>query len=598
MKLKRPPRNSKTVSRKGLRRKLRSISKRRDRMRKPNLSKKQKANLKEELRVLGERPALRPTQLEGIRFLKENNYNAIIADSMGTGKTAQALCAVAQDAKKLFPCLVICPSSVVWNWRREAYFWIRSSVRVHVVEGMSDTFPSQTPHYTIVSWDLLHHRIEELSKIPFKSIVADEAHYAKNPQSLRTQALMSLDVPHKILMTGTPLINEKAELDTLRMIIGNSEAPMIRRLLEDVAPEIPPKTRVMLPVSPSEDLIQEYEEASKDFGGWLDAYLHKVYGAQSSLIDEKIESAMSQEFLVKMSYLRRIVGRAKIPACADWVYRMNKKGEGVVVFGEHHDVLDLFCEALRKLKIGHVRIDGSTGRVERQLAIDNFQRGSINCFIGSRASIEGITLTRATNLAFLERFYTPASEEQAEDRIRRIGQTKATTIWYMVAKDTIDERIYDIVERKRRIISKHIGVEDIEEKEVFQEYDLWKRRSQLQSIGKKLKDYPSVAAPLPTLPDPKYVRGILFGVDSWSIPQVLKGIRSKGFKMLSMDSKESRVFISTKVPEAFQKGSVRFVEVAQDLTCIVGKPVTSDKARMRNYRQGIKRRKKIRPPSR
>ena len=165
MKLKRPPRNSKTVSRKGLRRKLRSISKRRDRMRKPNLSKKQKANLKEELRVLGERPALRPTQLEGIRFLKENNYNAIIADSMGTGKTAQALCAVAQDAKKLFPCLVICPSSVVWNWRRKHIFgfdlrcgctlWrecpIHSLHRLHTIpscHGISFTIESKScPRY-------------------------------------------------------------------------------------------------------------------------------------------------------------------------------------------------------------------------------------------------------------------------------------------------------------------------------------------------------------------------------------------------------------------------------------------------------------------
>ena len=593
--MRRPPRNSKSVSRTSIRSRMRKLARKRRKSKKPSLSKKQKANLKEELRILGDRPSLRPTQIEGIEFLRKNNYNAIIADSMGTGKTAQALCAVAQNAKNLFPCLVICPSSVVWNWRRETYFWIRSSVKVHVVEGMIDTLPQQDPHYTIVSWDLLHYRIEDLRKIPFKCIIADEAHYAKNPNSLRTKALLSLDVDHKILMTGTPLINEKCELETLKMIIGDTDAPMIRRMLEDVAPEIPPKTRVMLPVVPSPELMVEYQEASKHFDEWIDAYLHKVYGKQSAIIEEKIESALSQEFLVKMSYLRRIVGRSKIPACADWVYRMNKKGESVVVFGEHHDVLDLLCEALRKLKIGHVRIDGSTGRVERQLAIDNFQRGAIKCFIGSRASIEGITLTRATNLAFLERFYTPASEEQAEDRIRRIGQTQATKMWYMVAKGTIDERIYDIVERKRKIISKHIGTEDIEEREMFDEYDLWKRKKQLHGIAKKLKDFPSVSAPLPKLPDPKFVRGILFGVDSWSIPQVLKGIRRKGYKMLSMDSKEGRVFISTKVPEAFQKGSVRFVEVAQDLTCVVGKPVSSSKQRMRNYRRGIKRKKQRLP---
>jgi len=589
--IKRPSRKKKAQSRSALRRKLRKIDKARNP--KKNLTKGQKAKLHEELRILGDRPSLRPTQIEGIAFLKEHNYNAIIADSMGTGKTAQALCAVAQNAKNLFPCLVVCPSSVVWNWRREAYFWIRSNVRVHVIEGMEDKLPPETPHFTIVSWDLLHYRIEDIRKLPFKSLIADEAHYAKNPQSLRTQALMSLDIPHKILMTGTPLINEKSELDTLKMIIGTQDPPMIRRLLEEVAPDVPPKTRIMMPVQADESLLLEYQEASKDFEYWIEAYLHKVYGAQRTIIRDKVDSALSQENLTKISYLRRIIGRAKIPACTHWAYKMTRSGNPVVIFGEHQDVLDLLCEGLRKMKIGHVRIDGSSGRAERQLAIDNFQRGAIDCFIGSRAAIEGITLTRATNLCFLERFYTPAAEEQAEDRIRRIGQTKPTKMWYMTVSDTIDQRIYDIVERKRKVVQKHIGSEDIEEKVLSRDYDYWVRMKPLHSLAKRLKDHPSVSAPLPKLPDPKYVRGILFGVESWSIPQILKGIRRKGFKMLSMDSKESRVFISTKVAEAFEKRSIRYVQVAPDLTCIVGRPVASDKHRMRNYRGGLKRKKRL-----
>ena len=560
--IKRPSRRKKGKGRSALRRRLRKIDKARNP--KKNLTKNQKAKLHEERRVLGVRPSLRPTQVEGIRFLRENNYNAIIADSMGTGKTAQALCAIAQNPKNLFPCLVVCPSSVVWNWRREAYFWVRSNVRVHVIEGMQDSLPREIPHFTIVSWDLLHYRIEDISKISFRSLVADEAHYAKNPQSLRTQALMSLDVPHKILMTGTPLINEKSELDTLKMIIGTSDPPMIRRLLEEVAPDVPPKTRIMLPVEPDPQLREEYKEASKDFEHWIESYLNKVYGAQKHIVQEKMESAISQENLTKLSYLRRIVGRAKVPACTHWAYKMTRSGKAVVIFGEHQDVLDLLCDGLRKMKVGHVRIDGSSGRAERQLAIDNFQRGSIDCFIGSRAAIEGITLTRASHLCFLERFYTPAAEEQAEDRIRRIGQTKPTTMLYMSLQGTIDERIYEIVERKRKIIQKHIGTETIEEREITDEYGFWKNVKPLQKLAKRLKDHPAVSAPLPKLPDPKYVRGILFGVASWSIPQILKGIRSKGFKMLSMDSKESRVFISTKVLEAFESRSIRYIEDAPD----------------------------------
>ncbi len=89
-----------------------------------------------------------------------------------------------------------------------------------------------------------------------------------------------------------------------------------------------------------------------------------------------------------------------------------KKKQPVVVFGEHQDILDLYTEGLRKLKIPLVRLDGKTGRLERQQAIDNFQNGKVDVFLGSRSAFEGITLVRATNLMFLERFYTPSAEDR------------------------------------------------------------------------------------------------------------------------------------------------------------------------------------------
>ena len=199
--------------------------KKKKKKKKKKLTKKQKAMLHEEKRDIGVRPQLRPSQIEGIEFLEKNNYNAIIADSMGTGKTAQALVAVARNAKALMPTLVVCPSSVAWNWRREAYKWIRSSVRVHVIDGMKDVLPEKTPHITVVSWDLLHHRIEEIKQIKFKCVIADEAHYAKNPESLRTKAFQEIDTNHKILLTGTPLINNKQELNVLKCLIGTSGCP-------------------------------------------------------------------------------------------------------------------------------------------------------------------------------------------------------------------------------------------------------------------------------------------------------------------------------------------------------------------------------------
>ena len=503
---------------------------------------------------------------------------------MGTGKTAQVLVALAQNSARMLPALVVCPSSVAWNWRRECYQWIRSSVRCHVVDGMQDVFPSKTPHITVVSWDLLHYRIDDLKLQKYRCIVADEAHYAKNPESLRAKAFSEIQVDHRILMTGTPLINAKIELDVLRTLIqSDKDVPILRRLLGEVAPEIPPKTRIIFPVEMEPALQAEYAEVENSFGDWLSIYLSKIFGSGSPTVDEKIDSALRTENLAKVSYLRRVVGRGKIPACAAWCREMTRKGDSVCVYGEHQDILNLFCEALRKLSVGHVRIDGSTGRTERQIAIDTFQKGHIKCFVGSRAAIEGITLTKARHLAFLERYFTPAAEEQAEDRIRRIGQTKATRIWYFTAQDTIDERIQNIISRKRRIIEKEIGIEDIDEKEIFEVFDRWKGISALRGHVKPLREEPMTRVQLPPLPNPKFVRGIFFGVDSWSIPMVLKGLRGKGFKVLEMKNKGARVFVSTRAPEQFNRSTIRFVEVSNDLTCIVGKPVSNAK-RLKNYR--------------
>ena len=578
-------RQRKTKRRSNILKRLKAIEKNKKKKKtKKKLSKKEKALRHEEKRDIGERPKLRPSQIEGIEFLEKNNFNAIIADSMGTGKTAQALVAVARNAQALLPVLVVCPSSVAWNWRREAYKWIRSSVRVHVIDGMKDVLPNKTPHITIVSWDLLHHRIEEIKQIKFKCIIADEAHYAKNPESLRTKAFQEIETDHKILLTGTPLINNKQELNVLKCLIGTEHVPIIRRMLEDVAPEIPEKKRIVFPVEMEEKLKIEYEEIVNEFEYWLDSYLNKVFGNRSDIVNPKVERAIENEYLTKVSYLRRVVGRGKVPAMSVWAKSMINKGESIVIYGEHHDVIDYLCEALQKLKVSHVRIDGTTSRTERQIAIDTFQRGIIKCFIGSRACLEGITLTKATNLAFLERYFTPSAEEQAEDRIRRIGQTKPTKIWYFTARDTIDEKIQNIVNRKRKIVSEEIGIEDIKQEEFHSVFDQWKRYKAVNGIIKTLKEEPKNTAKLPKLPKVKFVRGFIFSTHYFSIPFVQKGIRKRGFKIIEMKNNGEHVFISCRVANQFDKRTVRYIEITKGLTVIVGKPV-SNKTRIKRYRK-------------
>ena len=534
-----------------------------------------------------EKPKLRDFQKEGVLFIEQSNFKCLLADSQGTGKTVQALYAIGKNAKDVCPVLIICPSSVVWNWEKEAYKWLRDKLRCHVIEGMSDPFPYDLPHITIVSWDLLCHRVDDLCKYKWNLIVADEIHYAKNPETKRTQAIHQILNTSKtdkiVIMSGTPLVNNEEEYQAVKDIAGG-DPPILRRVLEDVAPEIPSKTRKYLPVTMPTELQNEYDQAVKEFGDWLDEYLTTVYG-DTIQTETKLESIMKAQFLIKIGYLRRIVARGKIPSACAWTYDMvTKKKEPVVVFGEHQDILDLYTEGLRKLKIPLVRLDGTTSRIERQQAIDNFMSGKVDVFLGSRSAFEGITLVRSTNLMFLERFYTPSKEEQAEDRIRRIGQTKPTTMWYLTAINTIDQRIEEIVERKRRIIARVVGQPTIETKNLSTVLDNWQQIKPLQSIVQPLKLEPSISVPIPKTPNPKYLRGVLFNAEYYSLPQVQKAIRKRKNNIKNVEIKGAYTFIQTKPSENFDRSTIKKIEIAHEFFIVVGKPATNSK-RVTNYRK-------------
>jgi len=588
MKISRPNLNKKpNANRTELKRKLRKAQK----DKKPkNTTKDKGRKLRMQKRIDAlntEKPKLRDFQKEGVEFIEQSDFRCLLADSQGTGKTVQALYAIGKNAIKVCPVLIICPSSVVWNWEKEAFKWLRHKLRCHIIEGMTDPFPAQLPHITVVSWDLLCHRVDDLCRYKWGMVVADEIHYAKNADAKRTQAIhriLATSQTQKILiMSGTPLVNCEEEYQAVKDIAGG-DPPILRRVLEDVAPEIPPKKRLYLPVTMPTDLQQEYDQAVEEFGDWLDEYLTQVYGDPSEVSD-RIDSTMKAENLIKIGYLRRIVARGKIPSACAWTYNMVKvKKEPVVVFGEHQDILDLYTEGLRKLKIPLVRLDGKTGRLERQQAIDNFQNGKVDVFLGSRSAFEGITLVRSTNLMFLERFYTPSAEEQAEDRIRRIGQTKPTFIWYLTALQTIDERIEEIVDRKRRIIARVVGQPTIETQNLTTVLDNWDRLKPLNSLSKPLKVEPSISAPIPKTPEPKYLRGVLFNAENWSLPQIQRALRKRTHQIKDVEIKGAYTFIQTKPAENFIRSTIKKIEIAHEFFIVVGKPATNSK-RVSNYRK-------------
>lgn len=415
---------------------------------------------------VAKRPELRPFQREGVDFLRAHGWRALVADSMGLGKTVQVLAAINEARDQLLPALIVAPASVVHNWRREARVWV-PGVECAVVEDERGDIP-RSP-LVVVSWDLLNRRQDALDGRAWRSFIVDEAHYAKNPEAQRSRAAQHFAAQARrgvMLLTGTPLVNNEEDLATLQRLLGTRNPPMLRRLFEQVVTDVPPKTRVYLPVTLPPAIKKEYAEAEEDFGQYLTAFLRAQLGAGTSpeLAEEaaaQVDTAMSAEALQRVGYLRRILGRGKAGAAAEWAASMVMRGEPVVMFAEHADVLDIIEKRLKARRIRCSRLDGSTPKRERQEIIDRFQTGLTPVFLCSRAGAEGITLTRACHLAFCERFWTPALEEQAEDRIRRIGQARACTIWYLHVEGTFDDRVREIVDDKRQIVAATIGATKI-----------------------------------------------------------------------------------------------------------------------------------------
>lgn len=539
---------------------------------------------------MGKKLKLRDYQREDVEFLKKHNLRALIASAPGTGKTATAIKAIV-ETEGARPVLVVCPASVVRNWGREIKAWSPSS-SVLLVDDMTTPIPRLRAGdlFVICSWSLLDGRVEEFSQVPFRTIVADEVHYAKSTETLRHQALADLvpGVRHVLLLSGTPLVNRREELEVLHTFLGEGEPPMLRRVLEDVAPDVPPKSRAYLNIRLPEKWAKEYEKADSDFANWLAVEKAKQLGLGAS--EEDVERILANEALVKIGYLRRIAGEGKVAAAVDWICRAVRVGEPVVVFLEHQAVLERLARGLTKNKVKHVVLDGNATAKQRQEAVDAFQRYEIPVFIGTRAAKEGITLTAARHLLFVERFWTSADEEQAEDRIRRIGQRSPTTVWFLHALDTVDDRVDEIVKTKRKVVREAIGSPDIEETAARNVEAMLHQWGQAKAEGEERTAVPlGEGEGLPPLPSPTNTHGIVFSTTRWNHAAALAWCKMHGFvpsrlELMRKVDYDGRFKLVLHPEQVFRRGSFTAFRVSADIRILVGKRLgKSEGRRMRNY---------------
>lgn len=392
--------------------------------------------------------------------------NGIIVHNCG--KTIQALGYI-RIHPEIRPVLIVCPASLKLNWKKEAEKWLESKDQVSIINGQIECDKS----VYIINYDILIKHEKELINMGFKLVILDESHYLKNQKARRTAVTINIskNIPNRILLTGTPVLNRPKELFTQLNIIDPIAYPkfttfafrycnpekndygwdfngashieelndrlkttMIRRTKEQVLKELPDKRRQTIIMTLSNK--KEYEKAHNDFTKWLKENMNKTVDA---------------EHLVRIEMLKQLSVKGKMPAIIENINNFIESDKKLVIFAHHKIVID---QLMTEFKDIAVSLTGETSMENRQKAVDDFMNNPTKkLFIGNlQAAGVGITLTSSSDVMFIEFPWTPSQLQQAEDRLHRIGQKNAVNVMYMVGEKSIDEDIIDLLEKKSKVI--------------------------------------------------------------------------------------------------------------------------------------------------
>jgi SWI/SNF-related matrix-associated actin-dependent regulator 1 of chromatin subfamily A len=424
-----------------------------------------------------------PFQAAAVAFLEKSGGCGLIGDEMGTGKTIETAAFLAYR-KDLRPAVVVVPAVVSTNWVKELEAWTEGE-SIYRIKNRKDEAPEGTS-IVVVTYDLVkQHKTKEekeeekkkgeekgteareaIKAMNPKCIVADECHYLKNIKAQRTKAFLDLatqkTVESIVLLSGTPILNCPKEFYTALSLLRPAEFNswfkfterycggyqgeygyvadgvtntkelasrlkdvMIRRLKKDVLEELPAKLRGRVTVQVAPKARAAYNRAVK----------------------------AADTTLTKITAGRHALGLAKVAPAVDLANEYADQNKPLLIFAHHQDVLNGLCEGLDKEGVSYGRIDGSVSHERRGQLVDAFQAGGLDVMVlSTKAAGVGITLTHASDVLFVERSWTPADEEQAEDRAHRIGQTDSVTVRYMVVPNTLDEDMDDLIESKRAVL--------------------------------------------------------------------------------------------------------------------------------------------------
>lgn len=448
---------------------------------------------------------LRPYQKAGfdwLHFLQEFQFGGCLADDMGLGKTVQMLvylASVKETAETVTPSLVVMPRSLLLNWEREAEKFT-PNLKTHIHFGpdrVQDTSIFNQHDLILTTYGIMRRDIEMLKDVRFQAVVLDESQAIKNPTTQASKAARLLQAERKLAMSGTPVENSTFELwsqfaflnpgllggidyfkrefgnpiekkqdeNTAAFLKGMVYPFILRRTKSQVAPELPPRT--------DEVVYTDMEPAQRRFyDKTRDQYRAQLLG----LVEEKGVQGARMKVLEGLLRLRQICNHpklvnksfkgdsAKMLLLMERLENLAKPDETgqphkALVFSQFVQMLKLVEAELKKKGLKYAYLDGSTRK--RQAQIDRFQEDTDVPFflISLKAGGVGLNLTAADYVIHVDPWWNPAVEMQATDRTHRIGQDKPVFVSKLITKNSVEEKILELQQRKQKLVDQLIAAD-------------------------------------------------------------------------------------------------------------------------------------------
>jgi SNF2-related domain/Helicase conserved C-terminal domain/Bacterial SNF2 helicase associated len=445
---------------------------------------------------------MRPYQAAGYQWLRQLHsigWGGCLADDMGLGKTLQTLAFLQSiiEQNNDAAMLIVCPASLLYNWAAEIEKFT-PQMRYHLYHGGSRAMPENPVHLLITSYGTMRSDMEQLKEIHFEVVVLDESQVIKNPASQIAKAVQLLKAKSRFVLSGTPVQNNTMDIYpqlnfTNPGLLGSSEmfkelfvnpidkkgdafavqqlkkmiGPfLLRRTKEQVAKDLPDKTETVL-----------YCE--------MDTYQRKVYDAvreeyRSRILQEVEEAGMSNSLMLLLEGLGRLRmicdcpslvmaedGKRFNPASAkaDELMREieeNSSNHKILVFSQFLGMLQIIQSRLQQAGLKSLYLDGSTKPAERGRLVKQFQEeeGQQVFLISLKAGGVGLNLTAADYVYLLDPWWNPAAEDQAIDRTHRIGQTQKVFAYKMICRNTVEEKIMQLQQKKKQLARDLISEEN------------------------------------------------------------------------------------------------------------------------------------------